>query len=400
MQVVDGGQHGAEHFAAAVQVVQVSATESVAPTLVPRHARSARTRMAGTAGVQRLRVGLVAGVTQLQVAIAGEHGAVACIAGGHDAVKHVHAIGHALHQVFGRAHAHQVARLVRRQAVRRVRHDLQHLVFGLAHAHAAHGVARKVHLHQRVQRFLAQVLKHAALHNAKQRVGVAQALKFVFAAQCPAAAHLHALARLGLGGDVALGFVRGALVELHDDVRIQNRLNLHAHLGRHEQLVAVDGAGKVHALFGDLAHLAQRPDLKTARVGQDGFVPFFELVQATKALHDVQPWAHPQMESVAQNDLSAHLVQAARHDAFDRAIRAHRHEDGRLHHPMVKGECATAGVAGGVGLEQVEFEHGRHCREAVKPPCAATARWQWPPAPGQWRSSPASAALRPATARH
>jgi imidazolonepropionase-like amidohydrolase len=53
--------------------------------------------------------------------------------GAHAAVAHrvqraaaveVHAVGHALHQVLGRAHAHQVARLVLGQAVRRVRHDL------------------------------------------------------------------------------------------------------------------------------------------------------------------------------------------------------------------------------------------------------------------------------------
>ena len=38
VQVVDGGQHGAQHFAAAVQVVQVGSGETVAPTIVPRNA--------------------------------------------------------------------------------------------------------------------------------------------------------------------------------------------------------------------------------------------------------------------------------------------------------------------------------------------------------------------------
>jgi hypothetical protein len=50
-------------------------------------------------------------------------------------------------------------------------------------------------------------------------------------------------------------------------------------------------------------------------------------------------------------------VQAARHHAFDGAVCADRHEDGRLHHAMVQGQRAATGVAGGVGFEQVELEH-------------------------------------------
>jgi len=35
VQVVDGGQHGAEHFAAAVQVVHIGAAETASATLFP-----------------------------------------------------------------------------------------------------------------------------------------------------------------------------------------------------------------------------------------------------------------------------------------------------------------------------------------------------------------------------
>jgi hypothetical protein len=35
VQVVDGGQHGAEHFAAAVQVVHVGAAEAASAALLP-----------------------------------------------------------------------------------------------------------------------------------------------------------------------------------------------------------------------------------------------------------------------------------------------------------------------------------------------------------------------------
>ena len=123
------------------------------------------------------------------------------------------------------------------------------------------------------------------------------------------------------------------------------------------------GAGKFDAFFADLAHLAQAPDLKTSRVGEDGLVPLLKRVQTAKAGHHVQAGAHPQMKRVAQNDLRAHVLQAARHHAFDRAVGAHRHEDGGLHHAVVEGKGATAGVAAlvgagsGVGGEEVELQH-------------------------------------------
>jgi hypothetical protein len=129
----------------------------------------------------------VARVAQAQVAEAGEEVAVARVARGHHAVEHVDAAGHAFDQVFRRAHAHQVARLVRRQPVRRVRHDAQHLVLGLADADAAHRVARQVELDQRRQRLFAQVLEHAALHDAEQRVRVGQALELGLGCAAPSA---------------------------------------------------------------------------------------------------------------------------------------------------------------------------------------------------------------------
>src|SRR3972149_4283060 len=45
---------------------------------------------------------------------------------------------------------------------------------GLPDADAADGIARETHLHQRRQRFLAQVLEHSALHDAEQRIGILQ----------------------------------------------------------------------------------------------------------------------------------------------------------------------------------------------------------------------------------
>jgi hypothetical protein len=157
-----------------------------------------------------------------------------------------------------------------------------------------------------------------------------------------------------------------AFVELHDDVAVQDGLDLHRDLGREEQLVAVDRAGELDTFLADLAHLAQAPDLKAPRVGQDGLVPPLKAVQAAEALHDVQPRAHPQVEGVAQDDLRAHVFQTARHHALDGAVGAHGHEDGRLHHAVVQRERAAAGVAVGVGGDQVEGQHERDCAGSVR----------------------------------
>ena len=53
--------------------------------------------------------------------------------------------------------------------------------------------------------------------------------------------------------------------------------------------------------------------------------------------------------------MCAHLFQAARHDAFDGAIGAHRHEDRGLYNAVVQRKLAAAGMAV-CGLE-FKLEH-------------------------------------------
>jgi hypothetical protein len=74
-------------------------------------------------------------------------------------------------------------------------------------------------------------------------------------------------------------------------------------------------------------------------------MPVFKLVQPAKLLHHVLPRAHPQVKGVAQNNLRAHLVQVARHHAFDGAIRAYGHKDWSFYHTVVQRQAATARMA-------------------------------------------------------
>jgi len=129
VQVVHAHEHRSEHFTAAVEVVQVGAREP-------------RAGGAGAARVERLLVGLVAGVANPQVAEAREQVAVAGVSRRHHAVEHVDAGGDAIEQVLGRADAHQVARLGCGQAVRRMGDDPLHRLLRLADADAADRIAR------------------------------------------------------------------------------------------------------------------------------------------------------------------------------------------------------------------------------------------------------------------
>ena len=68
---------------------------------------------------------------------------------------------------------------------------------------------------------------------------------------------------------VAVGGVRRAFVEDHRDVRTQRALNLHALLRPEENRRSIQVASKLDSVIPDLANLAEREDLETARIGQD-----------------------------------------------------------------------------------------------------------------------------------
>ena len=149
--------------------------------------------------------------------------AVAGIACGHDAVKHVHTLCHALNQILWCAHPHQVAGLVAWHTRRHVCQYAVHVFFGLAHAQPANGQAVEPQGLQLLQRFIAQRLEHAALHNAKQRVAVAQALHGILATFRPTQTELHAVPGLGLVNRLPLLLalqrqIGCAFVQLHDHV--------------------------------------------------------------------------------------------------------------------------------------------------------------------------------------
>ena len=275
--------------------------------------------------------------------------AVARVAGGHHAVEHVHPAGHALDQVLGPAHPHQVARPVGRQARMQVFEHGVALVLGLAHRQTADRVAIETNCLQAVQRAAAQVRMHPALDDAEQRRIIAQFVVRIARPPRPAQAQLHRAP-----GHLLAGRVRGALVEDHHHVRIEHLLDLHALLRTQEHPGAVGGRGEGHALLGDLAPVRQREHLEATGVGQDRAIPAGEAVQAAMGADHLQARAQVQVEGVAQDDLRAQGADLVGQHALDRAIGAHRHEGRGLHRATREFQAATAG--GAIGTQELELQ--------------------------------------------
>ncbi len=152
------------------------------------------------------------------------------------------------------------------------------------------------------------------------------------------------------------GRVFQAFVERHHDVAAERELDVHGGFGREQMRVAIQMRAEQHALFGDLAQIAQAEDLEAAGVGEDGARPGHEAVQAAELADQFVAGAQEEMVGVGEDDLGVEIVrcQVALHDAFDRGLRADRHEDGRFD-DAVRG-VNEAGARAGGGADGFEFE--------------------------------------------
>ena len=269
---------------------------------------------AAAGGVDGRLVGLVAAVAQAQVAKAGEEVAVARIAGGHHAVEHVDALAHAFHQIFRRAHAHQVARLVGRQLVADVAEDALHLGLGLADRQAADGVAGQVQLRQARQRRVRRCSNMPPCTMPNSALGFSQALELIDAALGPAQeSSIEALASRSV---VSLPLVSYG-------VHSSNCMTM-SEFSTVWICMLTSGVRKsLSPLTGEANLTPSSLILRISPKDQTWKPPEsvrMGLLQLSKRCsppncHDVQARPHPQVEGVAEDDLRAHLLQRARHHA-------------------------------------------------------------------------------------
>ena len=222
-----------------------------------------------------------------------------------------------------RADAHEVARRPLRQQRRRVRKHLVHELRRLADGEAADRVARQIHLHEPRGVPAAQILVHAALHDAEKPL-----LRRCHRALAPFRPALRALRR-ALRVLVVRG-IRHALIERHDDIRAEAHLHLHRHLRRKELLRAVDMRAERHAFLRDLAQIAEAEHLEPAAVREDCTIPVHELVQAARLADELHTGPQEQMIRIRENDASTEILELIRRNALHRRLRADRHENRRL----------------------------------------------------------------------
>ncbi len=229
----------AEQLLGGEQVPEVGAGESAAG-------------IAGTLLIGRARVARVAGGLDLQAAAAGEEKPVARHAGGQDAVEEIDPRHRAAEQIFRRAHAHEVARLRRRQELRGVLHAGPHRLRLLAHGKSAQRVPGEIELGDLARVAHAQVLVQPALHDAEERRRPRIAEPRLLAAARPARG-----ARQRLLVVRARRLRRRALVERHQDVAAELQLDPRRRLGSELVPAPVEVAAEDRPLLGDLALLGQ-----------------------------------------------------------------------------------------------------------------------------------------------
>ena len=126
----------------------------------------------------------------------------------------------------------------------------------------------------------------------------------------------------------------GAFVKRHDDVCAQPDLRLHCAFWCKKMGRAIQVRTKPYAFFRHLTQLVQTEDLESARVGQNGARPRHETVQPTQLAHLLHSRPQVKMVGIPQKNLHSQFLQDVLRNALYRRQRSHRHEHGRLHHPM------------------------------------------------------------------
>ncbi|GHU23072.1 hypothetical protein AGMMS50243_23840 [Betaproteobacteria bacterium] len=131
-------------------------------------------------------------------------------------------------------------------------------------------------------------------------------------------------------------------------MQIQTTLDLHRNFRGEQQARAVERAGEFHPFLADLAQGAEAENLKTAGIGEDGFVPAHEAVQAVMGGDGLQPRPQPEVKSVAKADLRPGVGERRRGHGLDRAVSADRHERRGVDDAMIECDApAAGGLTGG-----------------------------------------------------
>ena len=109
----------------------------------------------------------VFGVTNFHYPGGCEQIAIAPVASGHHAVKHVDTMSHRPHQIYRRTHPHEITGFVLGHLWSDVVEYPEHVFLALANGQTTNSVAVKLDILQPAQTDAAQILEHPALHDAE-----------------------------------------------------------------------------------------------------------------------------------------------------------------------------------------------------------------------------------------
>jgi len=99
---------------------------------------------------------------------------------------------------------------------------------------------------------------------------------------------------------------------------------------------------EAYALVGNLAQFGKAENLIAAGIGENSARPGHELMQAAELADQFVPGAQIKMIGVGEKDFRAELFERFLGQAFDRGLRAHGHEEGRLDGAVGRREAATS----------------------------------------------------------
>src|ERR1044071_9855038 len=108
---------------------------------------------------------------------------------------------------------------------------------------------------------------------------------------------LHCLSRVGF-----VGWIGGALVERHHDVRADLALNLHDGFRSKDVPGAIDVRLKLNPVRADSPETGQTEHLEPARIRKQRAVPSLESVQAARCRDPVLAGAQVKVIRIAEND--------------------------------------------------------------------------------------------------
>ena len=263
------------------------------------------------------------------------------------AVEHINSTLDREQQVVGLADAHEIARFVGGKLGDGRLDHLQHHVLRLTDRESADRVTGKSDFYERARRLLPQLRQDPALHNAEQRAAGGGSLEGALASLGPAQRKQHRALNLGVGGGQLHAFV-----ELHDDIGIEQPLDLNGALRGELKHRSVEVGAERDAALLDLAQVGERHDLEAPGVGQDGMRPAHELVQAAERRDPFRAGPQHQVIGVREHNVGARGAHVAGKHCLHGRCRSDRHKYRRADWPA-RG-CyfsASGGAVGGYGAE-------------------------------------------------